>query len=148
MGSSPGSCPATSSGSAITWGKPIIMGRKTHDSLGKALPGRTNIILTRQSDFHATDCRIAHDPNEALAIARAENAEEAFVIGGSQIFAAFLSECAKVYLTIVEGSFEGDTYFPSAFWESPDWEMVEREPLPADERNQFCSRFEVYQRRF
>src|SRR5271156_847926 len=76
---------------AITWGKPIIMGRKTHESLGRTLPGRTNIILTRQPDFRAPDCLVAHSTDEALAIAESGMAEEAVVIGGSEVFEAFIS---------------------------------------------------------
>jgi dihydrofolate reductase len=132
---------------AITWGKPMIMGRKTHESLGKALPGRTNIILTRQPDFHASGCLVAHSADEALAIAKAEMAEEAVVIGGSEVFEAFISKCVKIYMTIVEGTFEGDTFFPMRLFVDSDWEMVHEESCPADERNRFRSRYEVYQRR-
>ncbi len=132
---------------SITWGKPIIMGRKTHESLGRPLPGRTNVILSRQPDFHATGCRVAHSPNEALAIARDEKAEEAVVIGGSEIFEAFRPNCQKIYLSIVEGNFEGDTFFPMSLLESADWEIVQEESCPADDRNRFKSRYLVYQRR-
>jgi dihydrofolate reductase len=132
---------------AITWGKPIIMGRKTQESLGRPLPGRTNIILTRQPDFHATRCRVAHSSDEALDIARAEEAEEAVVIGGSEIFEAFRSYCQKIYLTVVEGNFEGDAFFPVSLLESADWDIVQEESCPADERNRFSSRFMVYQGR-
>jgi dihydrofolate reductase len=132
---------------SITWGKPLIMGRKTFDSLGRALPGRTNIILSRQPNFHAMDCLIARSPREALAIAEERRAEEAVVIGGSEVFEAFITKCDRIYLTTVEGQFEGDTHFPVRMLESPDWVMVHEETCPADERNRFSSRYEVLQRR-
>jgi dihydrofolate reductase len=132
---------------AITWGKPIIMGRKTFDSLGRALPGRTNIILTRQPAFHATDCLIVHSPGEALTIAEERRAEEVVVIGGREVFEAFMTKCERIYLTTVEGQFEGDTYFPVKMLEAPDWEIVHEETCPADERNRFRSRYEIFQRR-
>jgi dihydrofolate reductase len=132
---------------AITWGKPIIMGRKTFDSLGRALPGRTSIILTRQPEFHEMDCLIAHSPGEALAIAEERRAEEVVVIGGSEVFEAFMTKCVRIYLTTVAGQFEGDTYFPVRMLESPEWVMVHEETCPADERNRFRSRYEVFQRR-
>lgn len=86
-------------------------------------------------------------PNEALAIARDEKAEEAVVIGGSEIFEAFRPNCQKIYLSIVEGNFEGDTFFPMSLLESADWEIVQEESCPADDRNRFKSRYLVYQRR-
>ena len=131
---------------ATTWGKPIIMGRKTFDSLGRALPGRTNIILTRQHDFHASGCRIAKSPTEALEIARSETAEEAFVIGGSEVFQAFATRCDRLYLTIVDGEFEGDVFFPMSILESQPWKIVHEESCPCDERNPFRSRYQVLQR--
>jgi dihydrofolate reductase len=132
---------------AITWGKPIIMGRKTHESLGRALPGRTNIILTRHEDYRATDCLIAHSPKDALALAESRGADEAVVIGGSDVFAEFLPRCERIYLTRVEGDFEGDVFFPMEILDSPEWEVVHEESCPADARNPFASRYQVYQRR-
>ncbi|MGP0065282.1 MAG: dihydrofolate reductase [Isosphaeraceae bacterium] len=132
---------------AITWGKPIIMGRKTYESLGRALAGRTSIILTRQPDFHATGCLVAHSPDEARAIAEGEKAREAVIIGGREIFEAFLPDCERIHLTVVEGEFEGDTYFPLSILESSKWASVHQESCPADERNRFNSRYEVYERR-
>jgi dihydrofolate reductase len=131
---------------AVTWGKPIIMGRKTHESLGRALPGRTNIILTRQPDYRAVGCRIARTPDEALALAESQGAEEAFVIGGSEVFEALLSRCDQIYLTIVDGEFDGDTFFPIRILDSPDWQIVHEETWPADARN-VGARHRIYQRR-
>jgi dihydrofolate reductase len=132
---------------AITWGKPIIMGRKTHESLGRALPGRTNIILTRRRDYPASDCLIAHTPEDALALAESRGADEAVVIGGRDVFEAFIPMCSKIYLTRVEGDFEGDAFFPMKMLDSAEWEIVHEELCPADARDPFPSRFQVYQRR-
>ena len=132
---------------AITWGKPIILGRKTHESLGRALPGRTNIILTRRSDYRAPDCLVAHSPREALTLAESAGGDEVVVIGGSEVFEAFLPRCQKIYLTMVEGEFEGDTFFPVRISEAPDWDLVHEEFLPANARNRFATRFQIFQRR-
>jgi dihydrofolate reductase len=132
---------------AITWGKPIIMGRKTHESLGRALPGRTNIVLTRQADYQAAGCLVAHSPEQALYLASSGGAEEAAVIGGSEVFETFLPQCKKIHLTIVEGDFEGDTFFPLGILDSPDWALVHEESRPADARNPFATRYLIYERR-
>ncbi len=132
---------------AITWGKPIIMGRKTHDSLGRALPGRTNIILTRREDYRAMDCLVAHTPDEALALAESGGADEAVVIGGSDVFEALMPRCEKIYLTRVEGNFEGDAFFPVTMLDSPEWVIVHEELCPADGRNPFTSQYQIYQHR-
>jgi dihydrofolate reductase len=132
---------------AITWGKPIIMGRKTHESLGRALPGRTNIILTRQLDYRAHDCLVAHKPDEAIALAESHGADEAVVIGGSDLFREFIPRCERIYLTRVEGNFEGDVFFPLTMLDSPQWEIVHEESCPADSRNPFPSRYQIYRRR-
>jgi dihydrofolate reductase len=132
---------------AVTWGKPIIMGRKTHESLGRALPGRTNIVLTRQADYRAIDCLVAHSADEALALAQARGAEEVVVIGGSGVFEALIPRCEKVYLTLVEGEFEGDTFFPVGMLASSDWDLVHQEFWPADARNRYPARYQILERR-
>ncbi len=133
---------------AITWGKPIIMGRKTHESLGRPLPGRTNIILTRQPDFSCDGLPGRAFPGRSAGHCRGGTGQRkpsssAAVRSSRRSF----RRCEKIYLTIVEGEFEGDTYFPVSMLGSPDWEIVREEPCPADERNRFSSRYEVYQRR-
>jgi dihydrofolate reductase len=132
---------------AITWGKPILMGRKTHESLGRALPGRTNIVLTRQSGYRAPGCLVAQTLDEALALAESCGAEEVIVIGGSEVFEVLVPRCERVYLTIVEGDFEGDTFFPVRMLDSPDWELVQEERWPADARNAFTTCYRIHERR-
>lgn len=93
-----------------TLGKPIIMGRKTFDSIGNALPGRTNIVLTRNNDWSAPDTLVARKQEEALALAK--NAEEVVIIGGAEIFSMFLPQADRLYLTHINHIFPGDACFP------------------------------------
>ena len=132
---------------AITWGKPIIMGRKTFESLGRALPGRTNIILTRRPGYRAEGCEVATSPTEALSLAESSGADEVVVIGGSEVYREFLPGCDKLYLTIVEGRFEGDTYFPAGVLDAPEWQLVHEESRPADARNAIATRYRILVRR-
>ena len=101
----------------LTLNNSIIMGRKTHESIGRALPGRTNIILTHNPDFHADGCIIVHSMAEALTASPPER--EIFIIGGAAIYTLFLPHTLRIYLTQVEDTFEGDAFFPvlnSAEW--------------------------------
>lgn len=94
----------------ITMGHPIIMGRKTHESIGKVLPGRTNIVITTHPDYQALGCIIVHSLDEALR--QAQGDDEAFVIGGGQIYAEALPLADKLYLTYIDKEIEGDVFFP------------------------------------
>lgn len=132
---------------AITWGKPIIMGRKTHESLGRALPGRTNIVLTRTPGYRAEGCTVVSSPTEALSLAASSGAEEAVVIGGSEVFRQFLQLCEKVYLTIVEGEFDGDAFFPISLLDPPDWGVIHEELCAAGARNPFRTRYQILVRK-
>lgn len=98
----------------LTLGKPVIMGRKTWESIGKPLPHRVNIILTGRKDWQLASAEIAHDIDEALTLARSTCGEqtEAMVIGGEQIYRLFLPHATRLYLTEVDSSVEGDTFFP------------------------------------
>lgn len=117
----------------ITMGKPILMGRKTHDSIGRALPGRHNIVLTRDKSYQpAEGCTVVHDLDTALLVA---DSAEIMIIGGADIFAATLPRAQKIYLTEIDAEVEADTFFP-AFDES-HWQEVSRELFPADEQNDY-----------
>ncbi len=97
----------------ITSGHPIIMGRKTHQSIGRVLPNRTNIIITHDQDYKVEGTIIVHSLEEALNKAQSEpGSDEIFVIGGGQIYAKALPLADRLYLTVVEGEYQGDTYFP------------------------------------
>ncbi len=107
----------------ITSGRPVIMGRKTFESIGRLLPNRINIIITRDENYVKEGCIVAHSFDEALKAAH--NAEEVMVIGGEQIFKEFLPIANKMYLTLIDGDFEGDAYFPE--YDKNEWKEVSRE---------------------
>ena len=107
----------------ITLNKPVIMGRKTFESIGKPLPNRINIIITRDKTYKADGCVVVHSVEESLKAA-AEN-EEVMVIGGEQTYKEFLPMANKMYLTLIEKDFEGDSYFPD--YNKNDWKEVFRE---------------------
>ena len=108
----------------ITMGKPLIMGRKTWKSLKGALPGRTNIVVTRREDYDADGAVVAHSPEEALEAARRAAGErgEVMVAGGSSIYEAFLPAADRMYLSRIEADVEGDTRFPDVDWEA--WQTI------------------------
>jgi dihydrofolate reductase len=95
-----------------TLGHPIIMGRKNFESIGRALPGRMNIVLTRNANFSAENAEIAHSLKGAFEIAQKTGTNECFIIGGAEIYREALSFCQKLYITRIRGTFEGDTYMP------------------------------------
>ena len=95
----------------ITSGHPVIMGRKTYESIGRPLPNRTNIVITRDKTYLAQGCKVVHSLNEALEAAKKVEDAEIFVIGGGQIFKEAIKIANKLYLTLVEGKYEGDTFF-------------------------------------
>jgi dihydrofolate reductase len=106
---------------ALTTGHAIIMGRKTYESIGQPLPDRTNIVITRDDSFRAPGCTAVHSLEEALAAA--EGDDEAFIVGGAQIYEQALNRADRLYLTLVEGTHEADTFFP----EYEGFREVERE---------------------
>lgn len=112
----------------ITSGKPVIMGRKTFESIGKPLPKRTNIIITRDKNYRQHGCIIVNSAEEASKAA--EGNEEIMIIGGEQIFREFLPLADKMYLTFIDGDFEGDAYFPE--YNKNEWKEVNREEHKSD----------------
>ena len=128
----------------LTMGHPIVMGRKTFESIGRPLPGRQSIVITRQPEFHAEGIQVAKDLQGALQIAgKASN--EVFVIGGAQIYALALPSADRLYITLVEANIPGDSFFPE--WDSQQWELVEESCHPADSKNAFATRFQIFDRR-
>ncbi len=115
----------------LTMGHPIIMGRKTYESIGKPLPGRLNIVVTRSPGFRAPGCTVVSSPEEAYRAAG--GAGEVFVIGGAQLYAAALPSADRIYLTEVESEIEGDTYFPA--FDRSRWSETELERHARDERH-------------
>jgi dihydrofolate reductase len=135
----------------LTWGKPIVMGRRTFELIGKPLPGRFNIVLSRCPDFRAPGCPIVRTLDEALSVARDHlreiGGEEVMIIGGGKVYAEAIELWDRCYLTLVEGQFEGSTYFPVAELLRQNWRpATEPEAHPADEKNRFPYTFHVIER--
>ena len=127
---------------AITLNKPIVMGRKTYESIGKPLPQRTNIILTTDPTYEAPGCQVIHTPMEAMEMV--PEAEELVIIGGSHVFAAYLPFAERIYMTVIEAEVKGDTFFPEL--DEKAWKLVSREDHVADEGNRYGYGFLVWER--
>lgn len=128
----------------LTLGKPVIMGRSTFASIGRALKGRQNIVLTRDPAFQAEGCTVVHSIDEALAAA--QPAAEVMVMGGANIYAQFMPQADRLYITLVEGrAFEGDAWFPRI--DEKTWQVIQRDDHPADANNPHPYSFVIYQRR-
>ena len=127
---------------SVTMGKPVIMGRKTYESIGKPLPGRSNIVVTRDPDYRAPGCQVVHSLEQALE-AGAGHAE-VMVIGGAKLYRQALGRAQRMYLTLVRAEVEGDTLFPDI--EPQQWRELERESHRADEKNQYDYDFVILQR--
>lgn len=128
----------------MTSGHCIIMGRKTFDALGKPLPNRTNIIITRQEDFTMEGCVVVNQLQAAVDAARDMGETECFIIGGGDIFIQALVWTDKIYLTRIHHEFEGDTFFPAL--NKGDWKETAAEKHLPDEKNKYAFSFLVYER--
>jgi len=126
---------------ALTVGKPVIMGRRTYESIGRALPDRANIVLTRDPAFAAPGVTVARTPDEALRLAG--DAPEVIVFGGAEVFREFMPMADRMYLTEVDADVGGDTYFDFA---GTDWVVLENRPHEADERHPYAFRFLTLER--
>jgi dihydrofolate reductase len=127
---------------ALTMGKPIIMGRKTYESIGRPLPGRDNIVITGDTSYRAEGCQVVHSLEEALR--SAGGAEEAMIIGGATLYRQTLRDADRLYLTLVKAQPEGDTWFPKI--EPQEWRETRRETHKADESNEYDFDFVVLDR--
>ncbi|MBX2962372.1 MAG: dihydrofolate reductase [Cyclobacteriaceae bacterium] len=130
-----------------TKGHPVIMGRKNYDSIPekfRPLPNRTNIVVTRQKDFVATGCIVTHSLAEALDKATSIDTDEIFIIGGAEIYKQGLPKATKLYLTEIQGTIEGDTFFPEV--DKTVWKETSRVHHPADERHRFAFDFVTYEK--
>ena len=126
----------------ITMGKPILMGRKTWESIGRPLPGRTNVVVTGSTDFQAPGCIVSHSIEEALAAV--ENHKEIMVIGGAHLYQQLLSRAERIYLTLVDHAFAGDTWFPEL--DERDWKETSRQDHDPDQKNPYRYSFVQLQR--
>lgn len=127
---------------ALTTGHAVVMGRKTYESLGRPLPNRTNVVITRQQ-IDIPGCTVVHSLEEALALFSAD--EEVFVIGGAQIYTEALPLVRRFYLTRVLRAYEGDTRFPA--WDEREWRLVESESFPCGKDYPYPFAFETWERR-
>lgn len=126
----------------LTLGKPIVMGRKTFDSIGKPLPGRQNIVVTRDANYRRDGVTVVNDVDAALRAAGA--VPEIMVIGGAELFRTLLPRAGRLHLTRVHGNIEGDVMWPAL--DAREWQVVERETHSTDERHAFAMTFEMLQR--
>lgn len=129
---------------ATTLGKPIVMGRKTFDSLGKPLPGRPNIVITRQTDFAPEGAYVVRSIEEGIEKARSFGGDELFITGGSQIFEQAWALVDRIYLTRVYAVVHGDAFFPQI--DGSEFELVSDERHEPDEKNQHAFSFQVWER--
>ncbi|MFK7601228.1 dihydrofolate reductase [Deinococcus sp. SM5_A1] len=124
----------------LTVGKPVVMGRKVYDSIGRPLPDRQNIVLTRNLEFEAPGCTVVHSPDDALTAAAAP---DIMIIGGEEIYRLYLPQVERVELTLVHAEIGGDTFFP----ELPgQWTETARRERAADERNPYDLSFLTLER--
>nr|AIA13970.1 Dihydrofolate reductase [uncultured bacterium] len=129
----------------LTMGHHIIVGRKTFESIGRPLPGRVMIIITRSESIAVEGCFIARSVEEAVGLARERGESELFICGGAEIYAETLGAADRMYLTLVHADSEADTFFPE--WNSSEWIEVESEHRTADEKNQYPFTFKVLARK-
>jgi dihydrofolate reductase len=127
---------------ALTAGKPIIMGRKTFEAIGKPLPNRQNIVLTTNTDWSAIGVTVVNSWEQALGACGA--AAEVMVIGGEQLYQQTLPEASQLYLTFIDADIEGDAFFPE--WDARAWQEVDRNAHAADEKNCYSMDFVTLRR--
>jgi dihydrofolate reductase len=132
----------------VTFGKPVIMGRKTWESLKGPLPGRTNIVVTRNPDYRAEGARVVHNLDEAMELAEhisvIDGIEEVVIMGGAGLYKEGLKKADRLYLTEVHAEVEGDAFFPEM--DMSQWKEVGREDFKAEPPNEYDYSFVVYER--
>ena len=126
----------------ITLGNPILMGRKTHESIGKALPGRRNLVISRNRHYQSTGCEVFNDIQQAIS--RCKNEQELFVIGGASFYESMLPHAHFIYLTEIHQTFTGDTFFPEI--NLNQWQEIAREDINDDIQVNFSYSFVKLQR--
>lgn len=123
----------------ITMGKPMIMGRKTFESIGRPLPGRLNIVVTRQQDWQHEGVKVVHSIDDAMQLANAQalidGVDEIMLIGGAELYQTALSSADKLYLTRVDADIDGDAFFPEI--NAMEWQEISREPFVASDNNPY-----------
>lgn len=128
-----------------TWGMPIVMGRKTFESMGsRALPGRINIIITRQDVWKAEGVVVAHSWSDAMLVAKDTDCKEVFVIGGGEIFKDTMKKADRIYMTRVHTIIDGDVFFPTI--DEKEWKLKKKRDCKADEKHAFDYTFELWEK--
>lgn len=130
---------------AVTMGHHMIMGRRTFDSIGRQLPGRTMVVITRQPDLPAGGVIVVHSLEEAVQRAREAGETEAFIAGGAEIYAQSIHRADRMYLTRIHAEIEGDVFFPE-FDDVSEWKLADAEHFEADEKNDYPFSFLTYDR--
>ena len=128
----------------LTMGHTLIMGRKTFESIGRLLPGRKTVIVTRQADYRFPEATVVHSLEAAIESAAQAGESEAFIIGGGEIYQQSLELVTQLHVTLVHAEVDGDTYFPDV--DFTQWKLVEDEQHQADGKNEFDYSFRVYER--
>ncbi|HEX8699871.1 MAG TPA: dihydrofolate reductase [Myxococcaceae bacterium] len=126
----------------LTMGHHLVLGRKTYESIGRPLPGRTFVVVTRQRDYAPPGVKVAHTVDEALALAQGD--DEVFVAGGAELYAQTMDRLNRLYLTRIERDFPGDTYFPEV--DLSGWKLIEEEHPPASGPDALPYSFLTYER--
>lgn len=127
---------------AVTMGRPVVMGRLTWESLGRPLPGRRNVVVTRNKDYKAEGAETVSSLEEAVALFPAD--EEVFIIGGGEIYRQAMPLADRMYITVVDADYEGDTFFPE--WDDEEWRLVSHERFPRGEKFDAPFEFNEYAR--
>ena len=130
----------------VTWAMPVVMGRKTFASIGgKPLPGRKNIVITRQPGWNAEGVSVVNSVDAAASLAATLNYKEMFIIGGGEIYMIAFEKANRIYMTRVHAELEGDTYFPVI--EKNDWKLISNTDNAADEKHAYAFSFQLWERK-
>lgn len=129
----------------LTWGMPIVMGRKTFESIGKPLPGRKSIVVTRNKDWSFPGVAVAHTIKDAVDQSESFGANEVFVIGGAHVFEAAFPLATRLYLTRIHQHFNGDVFLPPI--NEKEWKLVKSHDHAPDEKNRYPHTYEVWERK-
>ncbi|NVK55184.1 MAG: type 3 dihydrofolate reductase [Alteromonadaceae bacterium] len=129
-----------------TLGKPVVMGRKTYESIGRALPGRLNIVITTDSTYALADATVVNGIEEAIKQAKEATSDEVMIIGGGSIYANLLNQADRLYLTLIDADVAGDTYFPD-YTEQGDWQELSKEVHFPDDKNHHGYTFVTLERK-
>jgi dihydrofolate reductase len=129
----------------LSWAMPVIMGRKTFESVGKVLPGRQNIIITRNREWKYAGADVVHTIEDAISLAEKRSVLEIFIIGGAEIFKTSMDRAERIYMTRIHHVFEGDVYFPEI--SNDTWELKKEVFREKDEKNLYDHSFQVWEKR-